>query len=100
MKGGNATAAARTDMLVGSCNTYSHLYITSEREVKRSRAGERTSQIIVPSVPIYFLGKFRSENFEPQCQNVAVFVGPCHHGMARPQVANGRTASDVEGSCE
>jgi len=27
---------------------------------------------------------------------VAVLVGPCHHGMARPQVA----ASDKEGSCE
>ena len=30
----------------------------------------------------------------------AVFVGPCHHGMARPQVADGGTASDMEGSCE
>ena len=30
----------------------------------------------------------------------AVFVGPCHHGMARPQVAVGGTASDMEGSCE
>ena len=27
-------------------------------------------------------------------------VGPCHHGMARPQVADGGTASDLEGSCE
>ena len=27
-------------------------------------------------------------------------VGPCHHGMARPQVAYGGTASDMEGSCE
>jgi hypothetical protein len=27
-------------------------------------------------------------------------VGPCHHGMARPQVADGRTASYMEGSCE
>jgi hypothetical protein len=27
-------------------------------------------------------------------------VGPCHHGMARPQVADGGTASDKEGSCE
>jgi hypothetical protein len=27
-------------------------------------------------------------------------VGPCHHGMARPQVANGGTASYMEGSCE
>ena len=25
---------------------------------------------------------------------------PCHHGMARPQVADGGTASDMEGSCE
>jgi len=24
----------------------------------------------------------------------------CHHGMARPQVADGGTASDMEGSCE
>ena len=28
------------------------------------------------------------------------FVGPCHHGMARPQVADAGTASDMEGSCE
>ena len=27
-------------------------------------------------------------------------VGPCHHGMAPPQVADRRTASDKEGSCE
>jgi hypothetical protein len=27
-------------------------------------------------------------------------VGPCHHGMARPQVADGGTASSMEGSCE
>jgi hypothetical protein len=27
-------------------------------------------------------------------------VGPCHHGMARPRVADGGTASDMEGSCE
>ena len=27
-------------------------------------------------------------------------VGPCHHGMARPQVANGRMASYMEGSFE
>jgi len=31
---------------------------------------------------------------------VAVLVGPCHHGMARPQVADRGTASDKEGSCE
>ena len=27
-------------------------------------------------------------------------VGPCHHGMARPQVAGGGMASYMEGSCE
>ena len=30
----------------------------------------------------------------------AVFVGPCHHGIAPPQGADGGTASDMEGSCE
>ena len=33
-------------------------------------------------------------------QRVPLCVGPCHHGMARPQVADGGTASDMEGSCE
>jgi len=27
-------------------------------------------------------------------------VGPCHHGMARPRVVDGGTASNMEGSCE
>jgi len=27
-------------------------------------------------------------------------VGPRHHGMTRPQVADGGTASNMEGSCE
>ena len=27
-------------------------------------------------------------------------VGTCHHGMARPPVADRGTASDKEGSCE
>jgi hypothetical protein len=27
-------------------------------------------------------------------------VGPCHHGMARPQVVDGGIASYMEGSCE
>jgi len=27
-------------------------------------------------------------------------VGPCHHGMARPQVSDRGTASFMEGSCE
>jgi len=31
---------------------------------------------------------------------VAMLMGPCHHGMARPQVADRGTASNKEGSCE
>ena len=47
--------------------------------------------------------------FSQACQNkflkdlslsLFVFVGPCHHGMARHQVADGGMASDKEGSCE
>jgi len=32
--------------------------------------------------------------------NLLVIDRPCHHGMARPQVADRGTASDKEGSCE
>ena len=28
------------------------------------------------------------------------YVGSCHHRMARPQVANGGTACNMEGCCE
>jgi hypothetical protein len=28
------------------------------------------------------------------------YVSPCHHGMARPQVAGGGTASNTDSSCE
>ena len=31
---------------------------------------------------------------------IAILVGSCHHGMARPQVADRGTASDKESSCE
>jgi len=27
-------------------------------------------------------------------------VGSCHHGMARPQVADGGTAFNMEGGCK
>ena len=30
----------------------------------------------------------------------AMLVGPCHHGMARPQVVDGGMASDMEDSYE
>ena len=31
---------------------------------------------------------------------ISMNVGPGHHGMAHPQVANGGMASNMEGSCE
>ena len=37
--------------------------------------------------------------FLQQSQQASV-VGPCHHGMAHPQVADGGTASNMEGRCE
>ena len=36
----------------------------------------------------------------PSSPHNPVFVGPCQHGMARPQVADRGTACDMEGSCE
>ena len=42
----------------------------------------------------------RYEIIVDMCIKLPCEVGPCHHGMARPQVADGGTASDMEGSCE
>jgi len=36
----------------------------------------------------------------PLCSSSLLQAGPCHNGMARPQVVDGRTASNMEGSCE
>jgi hypothetical protein len=50
--------------------------------------------LIVLQVRIRFFGLRQS------ICDTAMKVGPCHHGMARPQAADGGTASDMEGSCE
>jgi len=55
------------------------------------------------SYPKYIvIRKINTYNFQFTniCTMQAVLVGPCHHGMARPQVADRGTASDKEGSCE
>jgi len=44
--------------------------------------------------------EIESESFRFELVPAIVLVGPCHHGMARPQVADRGTASDKEGSCE
>jgi hypothetical protein len=44
----------------------------------------------------------QNEDYEKVAGNVgySLNVGPCQHGMARPQFADGGTPSDMEGSCE
>ena len=44
--------------------------------------------------------KYDPFKFSSKMSENPVLVGPCHHGMARPQVADRGTASDKEGSCE
>ena len=44
--------------------------------------------IYVQNRLIHFLGRMSMD------------VGPCHRGMGRPQVVDGGTASNMEGSCE
>ena len=41
---------------------------------------------------------FKTAHFENVLLSTPCEVGPCHHGMARPQVADAGTASDMEGS--
>jgi hypothetical protein len=53
----------------------------------------------VPVTTAWRVLRLRMEE-RPPIWRVAVNVGPCHHGMARPQVADGGTASYMEGSCE
>jgi hypothetical protein len=44
---------------------------------------------------------FNDSNDLPSVAGIeSMNVGPSHHGMARPQVADGGTAFDMEGSCE
>jgi len=39
-------------------------------------------------------------NLQRVMSHVSVIRGPCHIGMARPQVADGGTACKMKGSCE
>ena len=36
----------------------------------------------------------------PLCPSSQLQAGPCHNGMAYPQVVDGGTASNMEGGCE
>jgi hypothetical protein len=41
-----------------------------------------------------------SPAFKVPSMSASMIVGPYHHAMARPQVADGGTACNMEGSCE
>jgi hypothetical protein len=41
--------------------------------------------------------KCRVCSARPYCHKVTEMVGPCHHSMVRPQVADGGTASKHKG---
>jgi hypothetical protein len=56
-----------------------------------------TAQLSFPGVKRPDL-KFNHQ--PPANSEIEEIVEVCHHGMARPQVADGGTASDMEGSCE
>ena len=47
-----------------------------------------------------FYRRILDEICRESLRGMSVFAGPCHHGMARPQVADGGAARDLEGSCE
>ena len=57
-------------------------------------------QIRANSALLIFLGGGGNLYINTRERPWPVFVGPCHHVMARPQVADGGTASDMEGNCE
>ena len=44
--------------------------------------------------------EIRTKHINALCGLNIHIVGPCHHGMARPQVADSGTACDMVGSCE
>jgi len=52
------------------------------------------------TLPRFILSVFVISAFYRGRSSAPMDVGPCHHGMARPQVADGGMASYMEGSCE
>jgi len=62
------------------------------RIIRRSKLHYTASGIITPTGALHSLWYYHNYRCD--------VVGPCHHGMARPQVADRGTASFMEGSCE
>ena len=51
-------------------------------------------------VEAYHCNELHCKKIKLTFRHRARVVGPCHHGMARPQIADRGTASNMEGSCE
>ena len=92
------------------------------RSLNSSLCSVPHSPVLIPFRPKYYQHPILTHPqsvFLPQCErpsftsiqhntqnyisvylNLSVFEGPCHHGKACPQVADGGTVSNMEGSCE
>jgi hypothetical protein len=73
------------------------LSISSNRTIKLLHFARVDACHVYWLFAVRLLIKFRvgSDIYVHPCEVVR-----CHHGMARPQVADRGTASDMEGSCE
>ena len=59
-----------------------------------------SSNIVRNKIVLKVLHDFNNNNNNNNNIINSTNVGPCHHGKARPQVADGGMAYNMEGSCE
>jgi len=80
-------------------------FLLPRRQQHKENAQSDTNFIFIYNIPtnieilVAVNMKFMVSWNSTMCCFVCV-MGPCHHGMARPQVADRGTASFMEGSCE
>jgi len=82
-----------------TCYIYEVTINSARRKLERFITRERFATIFPVSLT-YLSDKIRTFIRIHNHSMNPCDVGPFHHGMARPQVADGGTASDMEGSCE
>ena len=80
-----------------SIGEYSPICREKENLAYKVSGGNAGGGVVFKHLFIYY---FENGRLNQSMSTDAVFVGPCHHGMARPQVADGGTAYNVEDSCE
>ena len=79
-----------------------YLWVRFEHATFRSRRGH---QLICGDTVVIVGSQSQYDTYNKYIkfiitETLPCVVGPCHHGMARPQVADRGTASNMEGSCE